>query len=277
MSIATMEDLRAVSPGGGVIVHDRTFTREGDLFRWANSLVPAHFFTSEVEQGNVTRGPEFPAGQVRRDRNYDNWVVVREVEDQVWLAHVATTDSVNWTPDRFTSTTLEELRTYLMVPGNEWATAMLPGLVFALDLHLSRPETPPVVEPDTSAADDVRAALQTSLRTYIEEHDGLTSTERENLIEVMRDNGMAVTRNVNVTIEVTGRSSVYMDDAMAEAVGGDVSVDMPRVEVEWVRTFDHQVTTDSEPEEAITDALVASLLATAGVTTYDSFEYEVTY
>lgn len=302
-TITTLDDLNRVATGAVIALSDgtnSTFTRttEGWLGRDGAILLSGDF-VGQMNAGRVALGITRDVGQVYRDRHGYYRIIQAAIESTAghrWYSlhyEDGSFDSMQDLPD-------DAIIGDFVPESNHpsWvrnATAF--GRVLASaknemrrmarardEANTARNEaqraatTPVNVTQERSlAVGEFRVAVERRLHSFFETHwSDWDSSMVDDFNDVLDESGMdrvSTTESVTVEIEVTGTFSTYMDDVLAETVGGGVNVDTERVHIPWSRTFN--VTRDVDPQDCgdhgIDNDDVRQLLEDAGVS-FDDFD-----
>lgn len=279
-TITSMEQLLSVEDGAQIRNRFGVWVREGDHFTSAGMRLTPEQFEPDVNAAALTRidpRPPLADGQVWVLDNGGWRIVVHgQRPDGCW---VATNHYVDGTLNRVHIFAADHQieGTILPNPRPAWvgtARSLVSAVLGAL------PSDPaPAPAPDAALV-RFRGEVQAALHDYPDMVNvDLDEYEREALDQVLSNLGLDSLppdeEEVTVTIDVSGNYSTYMDDAMANEVGGGATVDMERINIEWTRSFTTTRTTTTGECACgqITPETVEAMLNDAGVS-FDDFDFE---
>lgn len=287
-TISTLEELEAL-PEGTLLTHDSNVWRRDGVGLalhpdgGAIGLENFRAFVTELTVQDVStteaapQTPQYHRGQVFYNTGAQAWnVVASEPDSEGYYYRACFYGGLTITPTviRYTGDPMGDLLTE--VP--EWLRRSIP-VAEQLAAHMERERVrAETVTQQIHGLDEYRSELSEALNTYIVDHTGLTSTERDDLQEVMRDYNLEVvlpTEEVTVRVSVSGEYQTYLDSEFAEIVGGDVTVDMPlqTIEFAWEGEVTKEVTSGECACDEVDDDDVESLLNEEDIN-FSSFSFD---
>lgn len=257
MSITTMEQLEQVAVGEPVTINRDAWTRVTGGLRRDQYVAPLSRFTSEVQQGHVTVGVTPEVGQLWTYGGYFFHLIQPDSDEGegFWrVIHFYSDGSIvglsSWSPTGNAATFVS------MEERPAWHTLAVGYLATCWQREWARHQsTERQVETlrqqvrDANATTlSMRQGIEASLQDLQDDGD----LDVDNILDMLRDDHGVdrprTTEEVQVTIEVSGHTQVYMDtdDGQRLAPGGTSVTNVDSFEVDWDYTFTQTFTVNED-------------------------------